>query len=44
MDRQALSLKATDAQATAINEFREHDRTAPIADLDNYIDDIRRWD
>lgn len=24
--------------------LREHDRTAPIADLTNYIDDIRRWD
>jgi hypothetical protein len=24
--------------------LREHDRTAPIVDLNNYVDDIRRWD
>ena len=33
MDRRFVSLKATDDQATAIIEFREHDRTAlPVTD------------
>jgi hypothetical protein len=26
------------------SNLREHDRTAPIVDLNNYVDDIRRWD